>query len=97
MLLRPCPHCGRAWDELKKSPFVATGCAIHASELQKRPCYNQRLRQQGRSSVVEQRPFKPKVVGSIPTAPTMPNKRQVVGHRRAVFLKNAAGFRGLQD
>jgi hypothetical protein len=25
---------------------------------------------QGRSSVVEQRPFKPKVVGSIPTAPT---------------------------
>ena len=26
--------------------------------------------QQGRSSVVEQRPFKPKVVGSIPTAPT---------------------------
>jgi hypothetical protein len=27
-------------------------------------------RLQGRSSVVEQRPFKPKVVGSIPTAPT---------------------------
>jgi hypothetical protein len=27
---------------------------------------------QGRSSVVEQRPFKPKVVGSIPTAPTNP-------------------------
>jgi hypothetical protein len=26
---------------------------------------------QGRSSVVEQRPFKPKVVGSIPTAPTI--------------------------
>jgi hypothetical protein len=25
---------------------------------------------EGRSSVVEQRPFKPKVVGSIPTAPT---------------------------
>ena len=25
---------------------------------------------QGRSSVVEQWPFKPKVVGSIPTAPT---------------------------
>ena len=28
--------------------------------------YNERLRIQGRSSVVEQRPFKPKVVGSIP-------------------------------
>ena len=28
------------------------------------------LEKQGRSSVVEQRPFKPKVVGSIPTAPT---------------------------
>ena len=30
------------------------------------------LSDQGRSSVVEQRPFKPKVVGSIPTAPTKP-------------------------
>jgi hypothetical protein len=28
------------------------------------------MSKQGRSSVVEQRPFKPKVVGSIPTAPT---------------------------
>src|SRR6267378_7189710 len=28
------------------------------------------MNKQGRSSVVEQRPFKPKVVGSIPTAPT---------------------------
>jgi hypothetical protein len=28
------------------------------------------VNRQGRSSVVEQRPFKPKVVGSIPTAPT---------------------------
>ena len=32
--------------------------------------YNRWFVQQGRSSVVEQRPFKPKVVGSIPTAPT---------------------------
>ena len=30
------------------------------------------MNKQGRSSVVEQRPFKPKVVGSIPTAPTKP-------------------------
>jgi hypothetical protein len=33
-------------------------------------CYNKKFVPQGRSSVVEQRPFKPKVVGSIPTAPT---------------------------
>ena len=33
-------------------------------------CYNKKFLPQGRSSVVEQRPFKPKVVGSIPTAPT---------------------------
>jgi hypothetical protein len=33
-------------------------------------CYNEKFTPQGRSSVVEQRPFKPKVVGSIPTAPT---------------------------
>src|SRR6266852_925351 len=33
-------------------------------------CYNKKFTCQGRSSVVEQRPFKPKVVGSIPTAPT---------------------------
>jgi hypothetical protein len=33
-------------------------------------CYNKLTARQGRSSVVEQRPFKPKVVGSIPTAPT---------------------------
>src|SRR5467141_3881471 len=32
--------------------------------------YNRLIHFQGRSSVVEQRPFKPKVVGSIPTAPT---------------------------
>ena len=33
-------------------------------------CYNTKFTSQGRSSVVEQLPFKPKVVGSIPTAPT---------------------------
>jgi hypothetical protein len=33
-------------------------------------CYTEKYTPQGRSSVVEQRPFKPKVVGSIPTAPT---------------------------
>src|ERR1700674_3964135 len=43
-------------------PFVV---AVHARYL-----YNRRFVLQGRSSVVEQRPFKPKVVGSIPTAPT---------------------------
>src|SRR6266581_6493596 len=32
--------------------------------------YNRLIHFEGRSSVVEQRPFKPKVVGSIPTAPT---------------------------
>jgi len=38
------------------------------------------MSKQGRSSVVEQRPFKPKVVGSIPTAPT--NKfRETKGFR----------------
>jgi hypothetical protein len=44
-------------------PFVV---AVPARYL-----YNRRFVLQGRSSVVEQRPFKPKVVGSIPTAPTM--------------------------
>jgi hypothetical protein len=44
------------------APFVV---AARASYL-----YNRRFVLQGRSSVVEQRPFKPKVVGSIPTAPT---------------------------
>ncbi len=43
---------------------------------------------QGRSSVVEQRPFKPKVVGSIPTAPTnYPCGRWAV-------IKNARGQKG---
>src|SRR5467141_3790818 len=32
--------------------------------------YNRLIHFQGRSSVVEQRPFNPKVVGSTPTAPT---------------------------
>ena len=34
------------------------------------------MSKQGRSSVVEQRPFKPKVVGSIPTAPTKTSHSQ---------------------
>ena len=42
---------------------------------------------QGRSSVVEQRPFKPKVVGSIPTAPT--NITQIKGLTIAQVVKKS--------
>ena len=41
---------------------------------------------QGRSSVVEQRPFKPKVVGSIPTAPT--KTRRYAGIRGTTKCKS---------
>jgi hypothetical protein len=45
---------------------------------------------QGRSSVVEQRPFKPKVVGSIPTAPKILRFQRfdnsVVGAHRFRFI-----------
>src|SRR5271155_4370780 len=39
---------------------------------------------QGRSSVVEQRPFKPKVVGSTPTAPTKAFCFQSIGSLRTL-------------
>ena len=48
-------------------PLEAGWCRPYSS-TKRAICRN--LARQGRSSVVEQRPFKPKVVGSIPTAPT---------------------------
>jgi hypothetical protein len=48
-------------------PLEAGRCRPYSS-TKRAICRN--LARQGRSSVVEQRPFKPKVVGSIPTAPT---------------------------
>jgi hypothetical protein len=52
-----------------------------------RDLYNQWFVQQGRSSVVEQRPFKPKVVGPIPTAPT--NLTQIKGLTIAQVVKKS--------
>ena len=49
-------------------------------------CYNEEFTPQGRSSVVEQRPFKPKVVGSIPTAPTNKIASKTKGSER--FRRN---------
>jgi hypothetical protein len=54
--------------QLGKRPKV--GAFLGCTWRSKRSCYNKKFTPQGRSSVVEQRPFKPKVVGSIPTAPT---------------------------
>ena len=56
---------------------------------------------QGRSSVVEQRPFKPKVVGSIPTAPT--NHPICLEHlsdfarRQKAAIRNKTGLLGGTD
>lgn len=51
---------------------------------------------QGRSSVVEQRPFKPKVVGSIPTAPTKLLSYQHVRQLRVLRLALLFQLNGLQ-
>src|SRR5713226_3186808 len=52
-------------------PEVQVQEPTHAGVAPSAPArYNRLIHFEGRSSVVEQRPFKPKVVGSIPTAPT---------------------------
>ena len=51
-------------------PTSGISCASITLEVTSAASIWQGVVQKGRSSVVEQRPFKPKVVGSIPTAPT---------------------------
>lgn len=51
-------------------PTSGIWCASISLEVTSAASIWQAVVQKGRSSVVEQRPFKPKVVGSIPTAPT---------------------------
>ena len=68
----------RNWTRPHQTRRTRTGLALHVcasgvemSRVEKfAPVFPRVLLHQGRSSVVEQRPFKPKVVGSIPTAPT---------------------------
>src|SRR5262249_29546347 len=51
---------------------IKNGELLRRGRSETAACYNDEFTPWGRSSVVEQRPFKPKVVGSIPTAPTKP-------------------------
>ena len=79
--LRDCLRCLECQNGVAVAHVTASSCAeahISAESLQQglpRMCakfFSCKMFGpfQGRSSVVEQRPFKPKVVGSIPTAPT---------------------------
>src|SRR5579863_8590379 len=64
--------CWLSWrDSANSDKFTAHCRDMLRVATHQRRLYNSRFVPQGRSSVVEQRPFKPKVVGSIPTAPTM--------------------------
>src|SRR5579863_9142736 len=63
--------CWLSWrDSANSDKFTAHCRDMLRVATHQRRLYNSRFVPQGRSSVVEQRPFKPKVVGSIPTAPT---------------------------
>ncbi|SRR5216684_3474226 len=65
-------------------PEVQVQEPTHAGVAPSAPArYNRLIHFEGRSSVVEQRPFKPKVVGSIPTAPT---KLLSYQHIKRLFL-----------
>jgi hypothetical protein len=73
-------HVSRA---LACSEFASFAVAGRTGNL-----YNQWFVLQGRSSVVEQRPFKPKVVGSIPTAPTNSKQTKLEDKARISLARN---------
>ena len=73
VLFRNSPRGGINFALKCRFGVVRNGLCVRGRML-RWECFNAKssldLRVEGRSSVVEQRPFKPKVVGSIPTAPT---------------------------